>query len=96
MSRSAPASGALAGMRVGGFSDNARPAPADAPATGEEKATVKVRTIRPHDTTEGLKAPGDEYLRAAADAKALADAGVVEIVQAAPAKAKAKRAKASK
>jgi hypothetical protein len=48
---------------------------------------VKVRTIRPHDTTNGLKQPGDQYERTAADAKQLADAGVVELVTAAPARA---------
>jgi hypothetical protein len=47
---------------------------------------VKVRTIRPHDTTEGLKAPGDEYERTAADAKQLADQGIVETVTAKAAK----------
>ena len=41
---------------------------------------VKVRTIRPHDTTEGFKAPGDEYERSAADAKQLSEAGIVEAV----------------
>jgi hypothetical protein len=45
---------------------------------------VKVRTIRPHDTTEGLRAPGDEYERSKTDADQLAKQGVVEI---APAKA---------
>ena len=42
--------------------------------------SVRVRTIRPHDTSDGMKAPGDEYERTAADAKRLADAGVVELV----------------
>jgi hypothetical protein len=41
---------------------------------------VKVRTIRPHDTTEGMKAPGDEYERTKADADALAKGGIVELV----------------
>jgi hypothetical protein len=41
---------------------------------------VKVRTIRPHDTTEGLRAPGDEYERSKTDADQLAKKGVVEIV----------------
>lgn len=51
---------------------------------------VKVRTVRPHDTTEGMKAPGDEYERTAADAKQLAEAGVVAMVTSAPAKRTAK------
>lgn len=46
---------------------------------------LKVRTIRPHDTAEGMKAPGDEYDRTTADAKQLAEQGVVEIVPAKPA-----------
>jgi hypothetical protein len=41
---------------------------------------VKVRTIRPHDTTEGLRAPGDEYERSKAEAEQLAMQSVVEIV----------------
>jgi hypothetical protein len=53
---------------------------------------VKVRTLRPHDTTEGLKQPGDEYDRSKADAEQLECAGVVSI---ASAKAPSKRAKAS-
>jgi hypothetical protein len=40
---------------------------------------VKVRTIRPHDTTEGLRLPGDEYERTAKDAEQLSKAGVVEL-----------------
>lgn len=42
---------------------------------------VKVRTIRPHDTTEGMKAPGDEYERTAADAKRLSERGIVELAE---------------
>ena len=49
---------------------------------------VKVRTIRPHDTTEGLKQPGDEYERTKSDAEKLSAAGVVSIVAAKAAKAK--------
>ena len=49
---------------------------------------VRVRTIRPHDTTDGLRTPGDEYERTYADADQLAVAGVVSIVAA---KAKPKR-----
>jgi hypothetical protein len=51
---------------------------------------VKVRTIRPHDTTEGMKAPGDEYDRPKAEADKLTARGVVEL---APAKVPAKRTK---
>lgn len=43
---------------------------------------VKVRTIRPHDTTEGLRAPGDEYERSKAEADQLAKQGVVGLVTA--------------
>lgn len=43
---------------------------------------VTVRTIRPHDTTDGLRSPGDEYERTKADADKLAAAGVVSIVAA--------------
>jgi hypothetical protein len=53
--------------------------------------TVKVRTIRPHDTTDGLRSPGDEYERSAGEAKVLADKGVVALV--APPKAKGAKAK---
>ena len=38
---------------------------------------VKVRTIRPHDTIEGMKLPGDEYERSKADADQLTKTGVV-------------------
>lgn len=41
---------------------------------------VKVRTIRPHDTSEGMKVPGDEYERTKADAESLRAAGVVSII----------------
>jgi len=57
---------------------------------------VRVRTIRPHDTTEGLKVPGDEYDRTKEEADTLSAQGIVRIVKTtAPAKSKAK-AKASK
>ncbi len=56
---------------------------------------VKVRTIRPHDTIEGLKAPGDEYDRTKEDADTLSAVGVVGIVPASPAP-KAKRATKAK
>ncbi len=52
---------------------------------------VKVRTIRPHDTSDGLRSPGDVYERTAGDAKQLADLGVVSLVPAPkPKSAKAK------
>ncbi len=52
---------------------------------------VKVRAIRPHDTVDGTKAPGDEYERDETDAKMLAAMGVLELVAAnAPAKSKRK------
>jgi len=54
--------------------------------------TVKVRTIRPHDTAEGMKAPGDEYDRTKAHADQLVAQGVVEIVASKAAKAKPKPA----
>ena len=41
---------------------------------------VKVRTIRPHDTTKGLRAPGDLYERSKTDADQLAKQGVVELM----------------
>lgn len=71
-----------------GFSDPA--APTTAPAK-PAKATVKVRTIRPHDTADGMRSPGDEYLRSPADAKQLAAAGVVELVETAKPKRSRKK-----
>ncbi|MEA1015592.1 hypothetical protein [Sphingosinicella sp. LY1275] len=50
--------------------------------------TVKVRALRQHDTTEGLKAPGDEYERTKREAEALAAKGVVAIVPSKAPKAK--------
>ena len=53
--------------------------------------SVKVRTIRPHDTSDGMRSPGDEYDRPTSEAKQLADQGVVALVVAPKAKgAKAK------
>ncbi len=49
---------------------------------------VKVRTLRPHDTTDGMKAPGEEYERTKADADRLAKLGVVELVTTRAAKSK--------
>jgi hypothetical protein len=49
---------------------------------------VKVRTIRPHDTTDGLRQPGDEYQRARTEAETLRDQGVLEIVATRATKAK--------
>ena len=43
---------------------------------------VKVCAIRPHDTAEGMKQPGDEYSRPAAEAATLEAAGVIAIVAA--------------
>ncbi|MGZ2410742.1 hypothetical protein ACUXST_000139 [Sphingomonas sp. F9_3S_D5_B_2] len=51
---------------------------------------LAVRTIRPHDTTDGMKHPGDVYDRTQADADKLSSAGIVEIASA-PAKRVAKR-----
>jgi hypothetical protein len=47
---------------------------------------VTVRTLRPHDTTEGMKHPGDEYDRTKADADKLSARSIVEPVDAAKAK----------
>ena len=49
---------------------------------------VKVRTIRPHDTSGGMKSPGDEYDRTKEDADHLAMTGVVSIVATKASKAK--------
>ncbi|SOB88296.1 hypothetical protein SAMN06297144_3447 [Sphingomonas guangdongensis] len=43
---------------------------------------VTVRAVRPHDTADGLRQPGDEYERPEAEAKALAAQGVVTITKA--------------
>jgi hypothetical protein len=53
-------------------------------------SNAQVRAIRPHDTSEGLKQPGEVYDRTREDADTLAAIGVVEIVEAKPA-AKVKR-----
>jgi hypothetical protein len=53
-------------------------------------SNAQVRTVRPHDTSEGLKQPGEVYDRTREDADTLAAIGVVEIVEAKPA-ARAKR-----
>ena len=50
---------------------------------------VKVRTIRPHDTVDGMKQPGEVYDRTKEEADTLSVVGVVSIVAA---KAKAKSA----
>jgi hypothetical protein len=53
---------------------------------------VTVRALRPHDTADGLKAPGDAYQRERAEAEALADKSIVTIeaaAKAAPRKRKA-------
>lgn len=49
---------------------------------------VKVRTIRPHDTADGMKSPGDEYERTQEDAEQLQAGGIVEVVKRKPAKSK--------
>jgi len=46
---------------------------------------VKVRTIRPHDTVDGMKQPGEVYDRTKEEADTLSAVGVVGIVPAAPA-----------
>ncbi len=52
---------------------------------------VKVRTIRPHDTVDGMKQPGEVYDRTKEEADTLSAVGVVETVPAPKAKgAKAK------
>ena len=48
---------------------------------------VQVRTIRPHDTAEGMKLPGDVYDRTKEDADQLSALGVVGIVATAKPKA---------
>lgn len=53
--------------------------------------TRKVRTVRQHDTAEGMKAPGDVYDRAKSEAEYLAEKGIVEIISTKPAP-KAKKA----
>jgi hypothetical protein len=63
-----------------------QPSPKKTSAMSRE--LVKVRIIRPHDTTEGLQAPGDEYERSKTDADQLAKQGVVEVVSARAARSK--------
>ena len=73
----------LAGI-AGGFDAANRPAKAAIGETTEQAIMasdhVTVRTIRPHDTSEGLRSPGDEYQRSKAEAAQLVAAGVVAIV----------------
>jgi len=52
---------------------------------------VKVRTIRPHDTVDGMKQPGEVYDRTKEEADTLSAVGVVGIVPAAPPKARRTR-----
>lgn len=40
----------------------------------------RVRTLRDHDTAEGMRHEGDEYVRSNADAEHLAALSVVEIL----------------
>lgn len=51
--------------------------------------TVTVKAVRPHDTSDGMKQPGDTYTRDAGEAETLRAAGVLSIVADKP-KAKAK------
>ena len=53
-----------------------RPAAAAAPASASR--LVRVRTIRPHETEGGSRAPGDEYVRPRSEAEGLAS--TVEII----------------
>lgn len=80
----------------GGFDAVNRPGKAAIEGNQEQQAMaetmLKVRTIRPHDTAQGLRSPGDEYERSKADAEQLEAAGVVAIMPA----AKPKRAKAAR
>jgi hypothetical protein len=55
-----------------GWAPPAPPLPAAKPVT--------VRTLRQHDTDEGMKVAGDVYARATADAAALVAQGLAEIV----------------
>ena len=50
---------------------------------------IQVRTIRPHDTAEDMKLPGEFYDRMKEDADHLSAPGVVGIIT--PAKARASR-----
>ena len=56
---------------------------------------VTVRTIRPHDTVDGLKQPGEVYDRTKEEADTLSAVGVVGIVPAASAP-KARRTRKAK
>jgi hypothetical protein len=42
---------------------------------------VTVRAVRPHDTVEGLKLPGDEYQRARTEAEILRNGGILAIIE---------------
>jgi hypothetical protein len=53
---------------------------------------VKVRALRPHDTVDGIKQPGEEYERTAEDAKHLSDRRIVQAVQTSTRAAAPKRA----
>jgi hypothetical protein len=52
------------------------PTPVEDPPGGY----LTVRTIRQHDTIDGMKMPGDEYQRAYHDAHILAAGNIVEII----------------
>ncbi len=49
---------------------------------------IEVRTLRQHDTVDGMKAPGECYTRPKAEAEQLAARGVVELVAAKAARSK--------
>ena len=53
---------------------------------------VTVRAIRPHDTADGPKAPGDAYQRERGEAEALAGKGIVTIEAAAKATPRKRKA----
>jgi hypothetical protein len=54
---------------------------------------VKVRALRPHDTSAGPRAPGEEYYRTSLEAAQLEAVGLVAIVQAKPDVKRVTRAK---
>lgn len=54
---------------------------------------VTVRTVRPHDTTEGTKQPGEVYDRTKEEADTLLAIGVVDLVMGGSAKPEASPAR---
>lgn len=77
----AGADGFLAETKLGFSGGGPRREPIAGKVPLRLKESVMVRTLRPHDTVDGQRAPGDEYKRSPADAKQLAQAGVVAIVE---------------